>query len=45
MATARSGDGNLDRFAEHDVIDEVTDVKDVKDEGTFPGHLGSSINV
>jgi hypothetical protein len=43
-ATASFGVRNLHRFPGDNVIDEVTDVKDVKDEGTFPSPLGSSIN-
>jgi hypothetical protein len=44
-ATARNSDGDLHQFAEGDVIDEVTDVKDVIDEGTFRSHLCSDISV
>jgi hypothetical protein len=44
-ANARHGTGDPYQFAEDDVIDEVTDVKDVIDEGTFPGHLSSEIHM
>jgi hypothetical protein len=44
-ATARTSDDELHQFAEGDVIDEVTDVKDVIDEGTFRSRLCSDRSV